>query len=164
MKTYIVRLHEPPAAGEDSGQLRGVVHEVRTGRQATFISAAQLVRLLAGIPCHPDELAGGDDHGHSHLALTLGRKDGLAADVDRVQIADGGGILKRVAVDSQDVGVEARGNAPLAVSEPARVSSTGRQRPQDLGWAEASRGHVFGGEAQHVVWLGARDSGIAAGD
>jgi hypothetical protein len=55
MKTYIVRLHEPPAAGDDSGQLRGVVHEVRTGRQATFIGAAQLMRLLAGIPSDVDE-------------------------------------------------------------------------------------------------------------
>jgi hypothetical protein len=50
VKTYIVRLHEPLAEGEDSGQLRGVVHEVRTGRQARFISAEQLVLLLAGIP------------------------------------------------------------------------------------------------------------------
>jgi hypothetical protein len=55
VKTYIVRLHEPLAEGEHSGQLRGVLHEVRTGRHATFTSAAQLLRLLAGIPSDVDE-------------------------------------------------------------------------------------------------------------
>src|SRR5215472_15043280 len=72
-----------------------------------------------------------------------GRRDGLAADVYRAQIADGGDVLQRVAVDSQDVGVESRSDASLAVAEPARLGTTGRQRLQDLGWAEASRGHIF---------------------
>ena len=55
VKTYIVRVHEPLAEGEDAGRLRGVVDEVRTGRQATFTSAEQLLRLLAGIPVDADE-------------------------------------------------------------------------------------------------------------
>lgn len=55
MRTYIVRVHEPIAVGEDVDRLRGVVDEVRTGRQATFTSAAQLVRLLADVPREIDE-------------------------------------------------------------------------------------------------------------
>ena len=61
MRTYIVRVHEPSGEGGDAGRLRGVVDEVRTGRQATFTSAAQLVRLLVGIPCHADEPSSAHD-------------------------------------------------------------------------------------------------------
>jgi len=61
MRTYIVRVQEPFAAGDDAGQLRGVVDEVRTGRRATFTSAAQLVRLLAGLPDDLDKPSSAHD-------------------------------------------------------------------------------------------------------
>lgn len=52
MKTYVVRVHEPEPGAKDTGRLRGVVDDVRTGRQATFTSAAELVRLLGSMaPC-----------------------------------------------------------------------------------------------------------------
>jgi hypothetical protein len=61
MKTYVVRVHEPEPGGQDADRLRGVVDEVRTGRRATFTSAAQLVGLLAGIAPDADEPSSSPD-------------------------------------------------------------------------------------------------------
>jgi AcrR family transcriptional regulator len=75
------------------------------------------------------------------------REDRPAAGVHGAQSADGGEVVERVAVDGQDVGIEAGSDPSFTVPEPAGLGGPGGHRLEDLGWAYTSHSHVAGGEA-----------------
>ena len=47
MRTFVVRLQDARARDAEPAALRGVAHEIATGRRVTFTSAAELVKMLA---------------------------------------------------------------------------------------------------------------------
>lgn len=54
MRTYVVRIQDA-RTGDQPDALRGVADEIATGRQVTFTTGAQLLRLLTTAPRTTDE-------------------------------------------------------------------------------------------------------------
>src|SRR5215469_859895 len=76
----------------------------------------------------------------------LWRNDGPAARVHGSQPADRVKVNQWVAVNGEDVGVKAGGDASFVVPEPAGLRCPGGHRLQNLDRAQAGRGEVVGRE------------------
>src|SRR6185312_4677534 len=88
-------------------------------------------------------------------------RDGGAAGVDGADAVEGRGVGDGVAVYGEDVGVEAGGDAALAVPEADHVGRRGGEHPQRLGLPDADLAQLVRRVPDHVVRLDRADAGVA---
>src|SRR5690242_6175478 len=80
-------------------------------------------------------------------------RDRGAAGVDGTDAVEGGRVGEGIAVYGEDVGVEAGGDAALAVTEPDHLGRRGGDHPQRLGLPDSDLAQLVRRVPDHVVRL-----------